>query len=266
MLIAHIILLSLIQGITEFLPISSSAHLVLLPILTTFEDQGIYADMAAHAGTLVAVVAYFYKDTYQLLIGFKDLLSRRIATDAAQLFLNVAIATFPVLIAALLFKDLIAGMARNAHVLAITSILFGVLLWLSDKYGAKIYATIKLMKWQHALFFGLSQALAMVPGTSRSGITMTMGRALGYNRKAAAKFSMLMSIPVLIMVGLYTFLRTAEVDDTIISLPDLGLIALFSGLFGLFSIHILMTWVNKIGFAPFAIYRVLLGVFLLLFF
>ncbi len=267
MLLTHIILLSLIQGITEFLPISSSAHLVLLPLVTAFEDQGIYADMAAHGGTLVAVVAYFYKDVMHLFSGLKDVVVGRIGSDDAQLFLNICIATFPVVIAALLFKDMISGMARQAEVLATTSILFGITLWLSDKYGKNLFGNIKFVTWPKALLFGIAQAVAMIPGTSRSGITMTIGRALGFDRQSSAKFSMLMSIPVLLMVGLYAFFyREPNATDVVVSFADLGLISLFSAVFGLLSIHLLMTWVNRIGFAPFAIYRIALGVLLFVLF
>lgn len=267
MLLTHIILLSLIQGITEFLPISSSAHLVLLPLVTAFEDQGIYADMAAHGGTLIAVVAYFYKDVKVLLGGLKDLIIGKFSSDSAQLFLTLCIATFPVIIAALLFKDLIAGTARQANILATTSIVFGVLLWASDKYGKNIIDSIKFMTWGKAILFGLAQAVAMIPGTSRSGVTMTMGRALGFTREASARFSMLMAIPVLLMVGSYAFIfRSPRSVDIAVSVTDLGLIALFSALFGLLSIHLLMTWVNRIGFAPFAIYRIALGVLLFVLF
>ncbi len=255
----QILILAIIQGITEFLPVSSSAHLVLVPLLTDFPDQGVVFDVALHTGTLLAVMLYFHKAVASMTKGGVDVLTGRMTTDNAKLFGLLVMATIPVAIAGYFLKDFVAGGARSFTVIGITSIVFGVLLWVSDLFP-RYQHNLKQVSWLHALFFGLFQMLAIIPGTSRSGITMTAGRFLGFKRKDAAEFSMLMAIPVLVMTGVYTTMNSLGADinwQTAGHEMLLGLGISFASAF--VAISLLMRLVGKLGFGPFVFYRIMLG-------
>ena len=255
----HAIFLGIVQGITEFLPISSSAHLILTSKLLNWPDQGLAFDLAVHFGSLIAVMIYFKKQTLQLTKGKFDFLRNK-KTEEAELFKKIVIATIPVIISGLLLKDLIESSFRDAVIIiGITSIFWGILLYFADKMPEKIQK-VKQIDYKTAFLMGLGQAFAVIPGTSRSGSTMTIARFLKFSRTSAAEFSMVMSIPVIILMVLYKtgeIIINNQVLEVSISYLIVGTITSF--IFALLSIHALMKFVNKVGFLPFVIYRVLLG-------
>ena len=256
----HLIILALIQGLTEFLPISSSAHLILPSKLLGWPDQGPLIDVMAHFGSLFAVLLYFRRDVADILRGFVDLLQRKLNTNSA-LALNLILSTPPVLIAGFILAKTGADDAmRLLPVIAFTTIFFGVLLWLSD-VKAKSDKPVKDLTWGGAVILGLSQSLALIPGTSRSGITMTAARTLGLSREAAARFSMLMSLPVIGAGGLYAMMKlmTADATEQSATLMNGLLVAGLSFVTAYACIALFMKWVGRIGFLPFMIYRLILG-------
>ena len=259
----QIFLLAIIQGITEFLPISSSAHLVLVPLLTDLQDQGLVFDVALHLGTLLAVMLYFKKQTGMLVAGGINAFKGRWGKESTQLLGLLLMATLPVAVAGLFFADVVAAHARSLKVVGTTSVVFGVLLWLSDLMP-RWHHNLKTLGTGHAVVFGLFQALAIIPGTSRSGITMTAGRFMGFKRRDAAGFSMLMAIPVLILSGGYSVISgfgEAINWQSSVGLMLLGVVVSFVTAF--LAIAFLMGVIHRLGFGVFAFYRVALGVALL---
>ncbi len=201
--------LALIQGLTEFLPISSSAHLILPSAILGWEDQGLAFDVAVHVGTLAAVVIYFRKEVITLFAALFASIFKGERSKEAKLAWMIVIATIPACIFGLVMKDVIEVYLRSAYVIATTTIIFGLLLWWVDK-NASLLDDEYQAGWKKALFIGIAQALAMIPGTSRSGATITAALYLGFTREAAARFSFLMSIPIITLAG---FLSWLEVSD-----------------------------------------------------
>ncbi|MEQ9566191.1 MAG: undecaprenyl-diphosphate phosphatase, partial [Pseudomonadales bacterium] len=254
MTLQHIILLAVVQGITEFLPISSSGHLVLAPALTGSPDQGLLVDVAVHIGTLAAVLIYFWRDVFAMLGGFVLLLTGRINTGA-RLALHIVLATIPVVAIGFYFKvSGIEEQLRSIEIIAWTTLGFGILLWIADKIGMTINR-LEHMRWGGALFIGLAQVLALIPGTSRSGITMTAARFMGYERSDAAQFSMLMSIPVILGAGLLAGIDLHQGGNIQLN-KDVLLAVGLSFVTALIAISVLMNWLKRSTFTPFAIYRV----------
>ncbi len=264
MTLIQMVLLALIQGITEFLPVSSSAHLILLPYVMKVPDQGPLIDLMAHAGSLLAVMAYFRRDVWLMLAGSVDFVTGKRETTAGRLFLLILVATPPALITgAALFYFGLASALRQPVIIGVASLVFALPLWLADRYG-KNEGSVEGKGVGAAFVIGLAQILAFIPGTSRSGITMTMARALGVERSQAARFSMLLSIPVLAAMGMAAGLELAthpaHGDGDLAN----GLIVLsLSALTAYLSIAIFMRLVERIGFFPFALYRMGLGAVLL---
>lgn len=260
----QILILALVQGVTEFLPVSSSAHLILVPILTGWEDQGLAFDVAVHVGTLTAVVLYFRREIGKMTVSWLGSVTGRGMDADAKLAWAVLLGTIPVGLCGLLFKDLIEEHLRHPYVLASTTLLFALLLWWADAKtrGERSEYSIG---WLDILFIGLAQALALIPGTSRSGATMTAALFLGLSRQAAARFSFLLSIPVIVLAGglsTLDYLETASIDD----MQPLMLGALLSGVSAYFCIHYFLKLLEKIGMLPFVIYRIVLAVFLFVMF
>lgn len=260
----QVVVLSLVQGITEFLPISSSAHLILFPHLAGWPDQGLDFDVATHLGTLLAIVTYFRHDLVRMGRAFVESLSGGGLSTDARLAWAVLLGTIPVGLAGLVFKGIVETELRSPLVIAWTTLGFGVLLWLADR-RARAHAAPRderQLNWRDVLVIGAAQALALVPGTSRSGITMTAALFLGLSRSAAARFSFLLSIPVIVLAsGLSTLdlLReSAPVDWT-----DLGLGVLFSALSAYACVALFLRFIERTGMLPYVIYRLLLGLFLL---
>lgn len=261
------LLLGLIQGLTEFLPISSSAHVQIaqqLLNLSSLTKPQLTAFVATiQLGTELAVVGYFAKEITRIATSWSKSLVRRgkpLEQDAKMGWLIIA-GTLPVVILGLLFRDFIENDVRNLWVIAFTLIGFGILLGISDVVGKKVRPLSKLSVG-HGLLYGLGQALALIPGVSRSGGTITVGLMLGYTREAAARYSFLLAIPAVLASGLFQFLVSFE-DLTPDLLVATIVAALVSLVVGLSVIHFLLRYLQKGSFLPFVIWRVLVGVWLL---
>lgn len=262
MTLFHIFLLAAIQGVTEFLPISSSGHLILLPALTPLEDQGLALDVAVHIGTLFAVCWYFRTDVGLAARGIPELLRGRVETQAGFLALCLIIATIPVIILGLIFKLLgVMEMLRSIAVIGWMMIIFGIVLYLTDRMGPQT-RTAPGWTLKHALYLGLWQAIALIPGTSRSGIVISGARALGYARHDAAKLSMLMSIPTIIASGVLMG-GDAVVRADMTALRDGAIAAGLSFLAALAALAFMMKLLRYVSFTPYVVYRITLGVILL---
>lgn len=255
------IILAIIQGITEFLPISSSAHLILPKEVLGWQDQGLAFDVAVHLGTLLAVIFAFREKLILLLKNFLLWLSFK-PSDKKQLNLvwNIIIATLPAGILGLLLADFIEENLRTSLVIAITTIVFGLFLWLADKQKNPARSLYSI-SWRIALLIGIAQALALIPGTSRSGITITAALFLGMARKDSAEFSFLLSIPIILAAG---FLESLKIYKIGISTDYWILItAIFLAFITAYlSIKYFLKWIESLGLLPFVIYRLVLGIFL----
>ncbi|XOV83394.1 MAG: undecaprenyl-diphosphate phosphatase [bacterium] len=250
----QIIILSLVQGLTEFLPISSSAHLILPSLLTDWPDQGLAFDVGVHFGTLLAVVTYFRADLLQMTTAVVTYPTHRIYKPEIDLVLKLALATLPVMVAGLFGKDFIEHHLRSVPVIATTTIVFGIALWLADRKPGKL----ALLSWGQALFIGGMQMLALIPGTSRSGITITAALMVGLTRTSAARFSFLLAIPTILGAQILLSLdlvREAQQQQWL----DLFTGALLSGLAAYACIAFFIALVERTGMTPYVIYRLLLG-------
>jgi len=257
----QVLVLAIVQGLTEFLPISSSGHLILAPHLFGFADQGLAFDVAVHLGSLSAVLAYFRQDVWRIgLAWFGALVPGKGQNTDSRLGWAIIIGTLPVVVAGLLLKSLVEGELRAPWVIALTTVVFGLLLGLAD-WRAKRERDIGQITLRDALFIGSSQILALVPGTSRSGITMTTGLWLGLTRAAASRFSFLLSIPTILassaLVTLDLLKAGAPVDWA-----ALGLGVVLSGIAAYLAIAVFLKHIERIGMWPFVVYRLLLGVFI----
>jgi len=257
----QLLVLALVQGITEFLPISSSAHLILIPHLFGWQDQGLMIDVALHVGTLGAVVTYFWRETLRMAGGGGSLLRGRY-DGPARLLLLVIIATLPVIVAGFAFREMVSLHLRSATLIAGTTIVFGLLLYAGDRWGRRT-EIMEAMTWRHALLIGLAQCLALVPGTSRAGITMTAALFLGYQRTEAARFSLLLSIPTTAAAGFLIGWELWQTGDFALQ-GDALLGAAFAFVAAWLAIGAMMAWLRRSSFTPFVIYRLLLGIGLLL--
>lgn len=262
MTLTHLLILALIQGITEFLPISSSGHLILLPNLTGLADQGAALDVAVHIGTLGAVVLYFWSDVKTALHGTGRLLRGKLDTASAFLALCLAIATVPVILCGLALKIMGWDDAlRSTAVIGWTMLIFGLVLYWADRTGRQ---DRKAEDWtlKHAAIMGLWQAVALIPGTSRSGITITAARQLGYERHDAARLAMLMSIPTILAAGLLAGADVATRLDAQTA-RDGAIAAGLAFVSALAALGIMMRLLRSVSFTPYVVYRVSLGLVLL---
>tara|TARA_R110000868_G_scaffold218576_2_gene469089 strand:+ start:18601 stop:19413 length:813 start_codon:yes stop_codon:yes gene_type:complete len=260
----QILTLSIVQGITEFLPISSSAHLVLVPVFAHWGDQGFLFDIGVHVGTLLAVMLYFRCEVKSLFTGTFQLMCGNVSTVQAKLALMLIFSTLPLVLVGPFVKDWVSIFARSLPIIAGTSIGYGVLLYWADKRVEKCSTEAKEMTAKHALIYGLFQALAVVPGTSRSGICMTAGRLLGFSRVDASRYAMLMSIPIILLIGGYSGLGYVLDPVEALGKPSELLMGVFLTFIAAYaSIHLLMKFVEKVGFLPFVIYRLVLGFLLI---
>ena len=260
----HIVVLALVQGLTEFLPVSSSAHLILVPVLTGWADQGLAFDVAVHVGTLAAVLAYFRREVGRMVLAGLGSLAGRGMTPDARLGWQVVLATLPVVLAGFIFKDWIEANLRGPIVIAWATIVFGLLLGWADRRGRREYDEYQL-GWSTALIIGLSQVLALIPGTSRSGITITAGLALGLSRHGAARFSFLLAIPT-ILGSAVLLLQELLASTAPVDWLALGLGTILSFISALLCIHFFLRLLEHIGMLPFVVYRIVLGIGLLLIF
>ncbi|MEM1373695.1 MAG: undecaprenyl-diphosphate phosphatase [Pseudomonadota bacterium] len=256
----HLILVALVQGITEFLPVSSSGHLVLLPLLTGLEDQGLLIDVAAHVGTLAAVVLYFWRDVRAALFGLGRLLRGKVDTQGAWLALCLLIATVPVMVLGLVFKLFgIADALRSVEVIAWATLIFAGVLLYADRTAVQTKGQAQL-SLADSVKLGLWQALALIPGTSRSGVTITGALALGYTREDGTRIAMLMSIPTIIASAV--LLLTDAVGGTI-PWRDVSIVVGLSFLAALGALALMMRLLRSVSFTPYVVYRIALGVMLL---
>ena len=256
----QILLLALIQGITEFLPISSSAHLILPAQIFGFNDQGLAFDVAVHIGSLAAVVIYFRQDINQLCYHWLQSLKGQHSHEASLAW-SVIYATLPAIIAGLIINNF-EHYLRSSLIIATSTIVFGLLLAYADKKNGK--TTLALLTHKQALFIGLMQCLALIPGTSRSGITITAALLMGFDRQSAARFSFLLSIPLILAAGSLKTLQLSQQADAV-DWQALALAAIISAISAYLCIRFFLQLIDKIGFMPFVIYRLILGVILLYF-
>jgi undecaprenyl-diphosphatase len=254
----QILVLALVQGLTEFLPISSSGHLILAPYLFGFADQGLAFDVAVHFGSLIAVVTYFRRDLVRIAVGWlAALLPGQPSSPESRLGWAVIVGTLPVVVGGILLKSLVEGELRAPWVIAATTILFGLLLGWVDLRAVRRDG-LDRMDLRAALLIGASQVLALIPGTSRSGITMTAGLALGFTRAAASRFSFLLSIPTILASSIVIIGDLARAPAPV-DWPALGLGVLLSGAAAFVAIRLFLRFIERIGMWPFVIYRLLLG-------
>ena len=257
----QVIVLAIVQGLTEFLPISSSGHLVLVPSAFGWSDQGMAFDVAMHFGSLTAVLIYFRSDILGLLRGSTQLLSGRLSTFESQLALAIGLATIPAAVVGLMLGDWIGENLRSPSVIAATLAAYAVLMLLVDRFAKKdrILTTLRI---RDAVLIGFAQALALVPGTSRSGITITAALALGFERQDAARFSFLLAVPVILLAtGYELFILSGS--DTTVAWGQLAFGAVISAFVAYLSIEFFMRFVNRVGLLPFAIYRIALAAVIL---
>jgi undecaprenyl-diphosphatase len=257
----QIIILSLVQGLTEFLPVSSSAHLILVPKFLSWPPQGLALDVAVHVGTLGAIILYFWRDVLNMLKNVPNFIRGKWDVYECKEILLLVIGTIPAIILGYILSEIGMKKLYSLGVIGTTSVVYGVLLYYIDK---KITANRNLLQMTRidAFKVGIAQALALIPGTSRSGICMTMGRYLGFTRLDAAKFSFLLSIPAIIAAASLTSYKVIQANQSEI-FKDAALGIFFSLIAGLISIHFMMRWLKKFNFTPFVLYRVGLGLFLL---
>ena len=258
--ILHLILVAIVQGITEFLPVSSSGHLILLPNLTGLADQGLVIDVAVHVGTLGAVILYFWRDVARAVSGLFRL--GDLTHPDARLAVGLIVATIPVVIAGLLLK--LTGYdeaMRSVAVVGWATLVFGLVLYWADQWGSN---EKKSQDWtlRDAFIMGFWQVLALIPGTSRSGITITGARQLGYKRGEAARLAMLMSIPTILASGALIGLEVAASMDGAAA-RDSAIAAAFAFFAALAALHFMMRLLRSVSFTPYVIYRIALGVVLL---
>ncbi len=261
MSLLHIVVLACVQGLSEFLPISSSAHLILVPVFGHWPDQGLDFDIAVHVGTLIAVLVYFRHEMMIMTVDWLRSLRARRLVGESHLAWAVLWATVPVGLAGLAFHHLVETSLRSPLVIAGTTLFFGALLGLAD-WGGRRVRTEHGLNWKDVLIIGLAQAVALIPGTSRSGITMTAGLMLGLTREGAARFSFLLSIPVIVLAGGFKTLEAVR-DQVPIDWAALGLGVMLSALTAYLCIHYFLKWLDRFGMWPFVVYRLVLGGILL---
>lgn len=258
--LTHLTILALIQGLTEFLPISSSGHLIIFPKLLDWQDQGITIDVAVHAGSLLAVLIFLWRDIGRILLELGQL-ARPGRPSAPPLLHLLLVASVPVLVVGFLVSTVMQDLTRNIEVIGWATLLFGILLGFSDRMGMTLNR-FQHMRYFDALLIGLAQILALIPGASRAGVTITAARFLGYERASAARFSLLLAIPAIlgasVLKGLDIFLSN-NVNLGI----DFLIAAGISFCAALASISIMMKWLNRAGFMPFVVYRIIVGALLL---
>ncbi|MCL4165763.1 UNVERIFIED_CONTAM: hypothetical protein GTU68_002998 [Idotea baltica] len=255
------VVLALIQGVCEFLPISSSGHLILPSALFGWPDQGLAFDVAVHIGSLSAVVIYFRKDLKDIARGGAQAFKGR-KTESGRLALMLIVATLPALVAGYFFEGFIEENFRSAKVIAYATIVGAFFLAMADRWNSQSKDVAQMTLW-FALAIGLAQACALIPGTSRSGATITMALLIGFNRTCAARFSFLMSVPIILASGLWQSLSLMQAGDVPWGL--IGLATVVSGVSAYLCIHYFLKFIERIGMMPFVIYRLLLGACLLVF-
>ncbi len=252
--------LAVIQGLTEFLPVSSSAHLILPSELLGWSDQGLSFDMALHFGSLMAVLLYFRNDIRAVGTAMLQQVLRGSTSPDSQLGWYIVLATLPVTVAGLLLQDYVETSLRSVYVIIVTTLFYGLLLGIADKTASQSIG-LHGITWRITLIIGLAQMLAIVPGTSRSGITMTAALFCGLRRDVAARFSFLLSIPTIGGAALLKFFDLLQ--STSVNWYELAYAMVVAALTAYLCIHYFLKLIARISFMPFVIYRLLLGSILL---
>jgi undecaprenyl-diphosphatase len=258
----QVVVLAVIQGITEFLPISSSGHLILVPYFADWPDQGLDFDLAVHIGTLLAIVVYFRRTLAAMAIDWLQSLKLRRQVGQSTLAWAVLFGTIPAGVVGLVFRDVIETTLRSPVTVAFTTIGFGVLLGVADRCKGR--RDEQNMKWHDVLLIGCAQALALIPGTSRSGITITAGLFKGLTREAAARFSFLLAVPVMTAAGAAEVLSFATSGEPV-DARAMGLGLVVSALTGFACIHYFLKWLTRFGLLPYVLYRLVLGAVLIVY-
>jgi undecaprenyl-diphosphatase len=261
MTLTQIIVLALIQGLTEFLPVSSSAHLIIGSRALGWPDQGLVFDVATHLGTLVAVLIYFRRELMEMAKAWIDPVTCASDRQHRAMGVYLALASIPALLVGVVAHDAVELYLRDIHVIAWSTIGFGLLLWISDARGS-LEVRLEQINLRRALLIGLAQSLALIPGTSRSGVTITAGRFLGLTPDAAARFSFLLAIPVIGAAGSYGALRVF-MGNTDIDWLQFVLAMAFSAVAGWLCIAAFLALLRRVGLMPFVVYRLVLGLVLL---
>lgn len=269
MLWTYLLILSVVQGVTEFLPISSSAHLILvrdlfaalgLPMWEGSQADELALDVALHVGSLGAILLYFWRDVVQLFVGLADAARMRRTAASHMLFLLI-VATLPILVVGFLMKDVITFMLRSAEIIAWTTLIFGLLLYVADRQPEREH-DIGHMNFRQAIVLGLAQCLALIPGVSRSGIAMTAGRLVGLDRPLSARFALLLSLPTIAGAGLLATVDLYRAGDARLTGEAL-LGGFFAFIAAWIAVALLMKWLRHFSYTPFVVYRVVLGLLLL---
>jgi undecaprenyl-diphosphatase len=249
----QVIILAIVQGLTEFLPISSSGHLVLVPVFLGWTDQGLAFDVAVHFGSLIAVVLFFRNDIYGLLRGSLQVLGGDASGLEGRMALGIALGTIPAALAGLAFAGWIEANLRSPAVIIFTLAGYAVLMIVADRFGKRT-RDIADVSIKDAVLIGMAQALALIPGTSRSGVTITTAMALGFERQDAARFSFLLAVPVILLASVYSLIGLL-MTELEVAWSQLAIGVFVSAVVAYLSIEFFMRFVNKIGLLPFAIYR-----------
>ena len=250
--------LALVQGVTEFLPISSSAHLIVVPVFLGWDDQGLAFDVAVHLGSLTAVCTYFRTEIAAVWTAWSQSIVKGAAPNAEAMFgWHIVLATIPGGVAGLFFHDYISTNLRSPLIIAVSTAVFGVLLWVVDRRGGS-GADKHTLSWRSAFLIGCAQVLALIPGTSRSGITITAGLAVGLSRKAAARFSFMMAIPIIASAAMLEIVKLIELDGPV-QWNMIALGTVVSGLAAYLCIRVFLNILDRVSMLPFAIYRLVLA-------
>ena len=256
-------ILAFIQGATEFLPISSSAHLILFPTLFGWQDQGLPFDIAVHVGTLIASIGYFRRQIVEIAGAWFGSIMGRESSQESKLGWFIIVASIPVAVSGALAYDLVGSELRSVTVIGLATLIFALLLWYADalRRGRR---TLKDLRLKDAILIGLGQAIAIIPGTSRSGITITVALMLGMNRKDASRFAFLLAIPTIAMAGGWQMLQLIA-SDISVDWVLFGFAIVVSAAIAYLSIHYFLVFIEKIGMLPFVAYRVLLAIIIFAF-
>ena len=257
-----ILLVAAIQGVTEFLPVSSSGHLVLIPIITAHSYQGQTIDVAAHVGTLIAVLVYLRRDIFNITAATIGRADSAQQADHRRLGLMIIGATIPVVLVGFVVNYADWHWLTLVTTLAWANIAFAGLLWAADRFGGQLHGLAD-MRWSAAMGIGLMQICALIPGASRSGVTMTAARIFGYDRLTAARFSLLLSLPAIAGAGLLKTIDIIDAGDAQLG-SDAAMVAVLSALFAWLAIRVMMSWLARANFTIFVVYRLGLGMLLLL--
>ena len=257
----HIFFIAIIQGITEFLPISSSAHLIIIPYIMKVSDQGVLIDISVHLGSLFALIIFFKKESVILFKGLIQFFSLKLQKEEFFLLLKIIIATIPICLFGLIFKiyrlDIIV---RSIELIGWTMIIFGMLLFYADKLG-KEKKSLKNLSFKESLFIGFFQAFALIPGVSRSGISITGFRIFGYNKYDAIKISLMMSIPTILLSAF--FISPQILEEEKISTIEILIPFILSFITAFVTLKVMVKYVYIFGFTPYVVYRIFLGIILL---